>query len=64
VRLLSENPHASESRSYTADFKEKRETSRIVRTLVLTPVLVTVKGFEEALGNPLTLSQTQGLPKK
>jgi len=64
VRLLSESPPASESRSYIADFKEKRGTNRIVRTLVLTPVLVTVKGFEEALGNPLTLSQTQDLPKK
>jgi hypothetical protein len=64
VRLLSDSPHPSESRSYLADFKEKRETTRILRTLVLTPVLVTVKGFEEALGNPLTLSQTQGLPKK
>lgn len=64
VRLLSESPHASESRSYLADFKEKRDTNRLLRTLVLTPVLVTVKGFEEALGDPLTLSQTQDLPKK
>ena len=64
VRLLGENPQAAESRSYLADFKERREPNRIVRVLVLTPVLVTVKGFEEAVGNPLTLSQTQDLPKK
>jgi hypothetical protein len=64
VRLLSGSPTSSESRSYLADFKEKREASRVLRTLILTPVLVTVKGYEETVSEPLTLVQTQDLPKK
>ena len=64
VRLLTGSPTSSENRSYLAEFKEKREASRVVRTLVLTPVLVTVKGYEETVGEPLTLAQTQDLPKK
>ena len=64
VRLLRARQSGSESRSYLADYREKREASRLVRTLVLTPVLVTVKGYEETTAASLTLVQTQDLPKK
>lgn len=64
VRLLNAKHTAAESRSYLADYKEKREASRVVRTLILTPVQVTVKGYEETTAPALTVVQTQDLPSK
>jgi hypothetical protein len=64
IRLLGPRQVPAESRTFLADYKEKREANRAVRTLVLTPVQLTVKGYEEALGTPLTLSQSVDVPRK
>ncbi len=64
IRLLGPRQVPAESRTFLADYKEKREANRALRTLVLTPVQLTVKGYEEALGSPLTLSQSADIPRK
>jgi hypothetical protein len=63
VRLSLGRPGGSRTASYLAGTREKREASRIVRTLTLTPVQLTVRGFEESVGPTLTLVQTQDLQK-
>jgi hypothetical protein len=64
IRLMAARQGPAEGRTYLADYKEKRDTKRVVRTLVLTPVQLTVKGYEEALGRSFTLTQSVDLPKK
>ena len=53
----------SRAQSYLAALREKREASRIVSTLTITPVQLTVRGFEESVGPTLTLVQTRDLQK-
>ncbi|HYW84717.1 MAG TPA: pallilysin-related adhesin, partial [Spirochaetia bacterium] len=50
--------------SWLVDFHERKDSLHIVRTLGLSPVLLTVKGYEEAKGDALALEQIEELKKK
>jgi hypothetical protein len=64
IRVLGPRQAPAERMAFLADYREKRDAGRAVRTLVLTPVQLTVKGWEESLGRTLTLTQTVVIPKK
>jgi hypothetical protein len=64
VRLYSRDGKQSTIRSWLMDYREKKDPTRIQRTISLSPVLLTVKGYEEARGDVLQLAQTQDLSKK
>jgi hypothetical protein len=50
--------------SWLVDYKEKKDPTSAMRTLTLSPVQITVNGFEEANGDDLSLQQYQDLKKK
>ena len=50
--------------SWLVDYKEKKDSTSAMRTLTLSPVQITVNGFEEANGDDLSLQQYQDLKKK
>jgi hypothetical protein len=64
VRLSSRDGRQTTTRSWLLDYKEKKDPVRLQRTANLSPVIITVKGFEEARGDTITLSQTLDLSKK
>lgn len=49
--------------SWIAVLKERKDTTNLVRTLVLTPGFLTVDGFEVSGGDPVTLQQSSPLTK-
>jgi len=49
--------------SWLVDFHERKDSLHIVRTLGLSPVMLTVKGYEEAKGDALALEQIEELKK-
>jgi hypothetical protein len=50
--------------SWLVDFKEKKDSTSTTRTLTLSPVQLTVSGYEEANGDDLALQQHEDLKKK
>lgn len=50
--------------SWLVDFHQRKDSMHIVRTLGLSPVVLTVKGYEEAKGDALALEQIEELKKK
>ncbi len=50
--------------SWLVDFHERKDSRQIVRTLGLSPVVLTVKGYDEAKGDALALEQIEELKKK
>jgi hypothetical protein len=50
--------------SWLVGFKEKRDSTSTTRTLTLSPVQLTVNGYEEANGDDLSLQQQEDLKKK
>jgi hypothetical protein len=64
VRLFSRDGRQSSVRSWLMDFREKKDPTRLQRTLLLSPITLTVKGWEEARGDAITLTQTQDLSRK
>jgi hypothetical protein len=50
--------------SWRIDYREKKDPVSMVRTLLLSPVQLTVNGFEEANGYDIALQQIQDLQKK
>jgi hypothetical protein len=57
-RFLDEKGSVAETRNYAVAVHEKRDLGRTVRTLVLTPAQLTVSGYEESVGERLSLEQT------
>jgi len=57
VRLLGTNRASDEVHSWTVDFREAKDPTRILRTLTLSPVQLTVRGYEDAVGETLLLQQ-------
>src|SRR5208283_3391478 len=49
--------------SWLVDFHERKDSLHIVRTLGLSPVVLTVRGYEEAKGDALALEQIEELKK-
>ena len=64
VRLSSANGRQGTVRSWLLDYREKKDPTRIQRTVSLSPVVLTVKGYEEARGDAIVLTQAQDLSKK
>ncbi len=65
MRVIGQQGAPDQITSWLVDFHEKRKDSlHIVRTLVLSPVELTVKGYEEAKGDALALEQIEELKKK
>jgi hypothetical protein len=64
TRFHSETGGADQITSWLVDYKEKRVSSTTTRTLGLSPVQLTVNGFEEANGDDLSVQQIQDLKKK
>jgi Pallilysin beta barrel domain len=57
VRFLEDNRASAQDRSWTVDFKEVKDPSRILRTLTLSPVQLTVRGYEDAVGDTISVQQ-------
>jgi hypothetical protein len=57
VRFLDGNNGSEEDRSWVADFTESRNPAQILRRLSLSPAQLTVKGYEDAVGDTITLEQ-------
>jgi hypothetical protein len=64
MRMIGTRGTPDQITSWLVDFRERKDSVRVVRTLRLSPVLLTVKGYEEAKGDSLLLEQTQELKKK
>ncbi len=64
TRFRSETGETDHISSWLIDFKEKRDSSTTTRTLNLSPVQLTVNGFEEANGDDLSVQQIQDVKKK
>jgi hypothetical protein len=63
VRMQTGQSSGGEVRSWLLDFNEKKSASRVTRTIILSPVLLTVKGFEDTIGDTLSLEQIQEIKK-
>jgi hypothetical protein len=50
--------------SWLVDYKERKEPQRNVRVLTLSPIRLTVNGYEDANGDALSLEQDQNTAKK
>jgi hypothetical protein len=50
--------------SWLVDFREKKDAARMVRTLALSPVVLTINGYMDTNGDPLALEQAADLKKK
>jgi len=57
ARFFGVNPVPDEDKSWVADFRESKNPARIRRTLVLSPVQLTVRGYEDAVGDTVSLEQ-------
>jgi hypothetical protein len=64
TRFRSETGEPDQINSWLVDYKEKRDSSTTTRTLGLSPIQLTVNGFEEANGDDLSVQQVQDLKKK
>ena len=64
TRFRSETGEPDEVSSWLVDYKEKKDASTTTRTLNLSPVQLTVNGFEEANGDDLSVQQIQDVKKK
>jgi hypothetical protein len=64
MRVIGPRGTADQISSWLVDFHERKDSLHVVRTLGLSPVLLTVKGYEEAKGDTLLLEQIQELKKK
>ena len=64
TRFRSGNGETDEVTSWLVDYKEKRDSSTTTRSLGLSPIQLTVNGFEEANGDDLSLQQVQDLKKQ
>ncbi len=61
---LRANPRGrEENRSWLVDYREKKTPVSVSRTLSLSPVVLTVNGYEEANGDGLSLLQEQDLKR-
>jgi hypothetical protein len=63
VRLQADRGAGQEVLSWLLDYSEKKSATRVTRTLNLSPVLLTVKGYEDAIGDALRLEQSQEIKK-
>jgi len=50
--------------SWLVDFKEKKDASQVVRSLALSPVVLTINGYVDTNGDTLALEQAVDLKKK
>ena len=64
TRFRAETGEPDQMSSWLVDYKEKRDSSTTTRTLGLSPIQLTVNGFEEANGDDLSVQQVQDLKKK
>jgi hypothetical protein len=64
TRFPSETGEKDHISSWLVNYREKRDSSTITRTLGLSPVQLTVNGFEEANGDDLIVQQSQDVKKK
>jgi hypothetical protein len=64
TRFRSATGEPDQISSWLVDFKEKKDSTSTTRTLVLSPVQLTVSGYEEANGDDLALQQHEELKKK
>lgn len=64
IRVYGARGTPDQISSWLVDFHERKDSLHVVRTLGLSPVLLTVKGYEEAKGDTLLLEQIQELKKK
>jgi len=64
ARFTARDGTVEEDRSWLIDFKEKKDPASIVRTLLLSPVQLTVKGYQDTAGDTLSLEQSQDLRPK
>jgi len=56
ARFFGSN-QSDEDKSWVADFRESKNPARTRRTLVLSPVQLTVSGYEDAVGDTISLEQ-------
>ncbi|MGA2977387.1 MAG: pallilysin-related adhesin [Spirochaetia bacterium] len=63
VRFKTEDGAPDQISSWLADLQEKKEPARTVRTLSLSPVQLTMNGYEDANGDALSLQQIQPVKK-
>jgi hypothetical protein len=59
IRLFDARGLPAESKSFLVQPGRKRVFDRAIETLTLSPVLLTVDGFEEAAGDPITVERIQ-----
>jgi hypothetical protein len=64
MRVIGPQGTPDQISSWLVDFHERKDSLHIVRTLGLSPVELTVKGYEEAKGDTLVLEQIEELKKK
>jgi hypothetical protein len=64
ARFIATEQTPEEDRSWVVDFKEGRSPAGITRTLVLSPVQLTVSGYEEVVGDTVSLEQEVDLRAK
>ena len=64
TRFPSDTGEPDPINSWLVDYKEKKSSSTTTRTLGLSPVQLTVNGFEEANGDDLSVQQVQDIKNK
>ena len=64
MRVIGPRGAPDQISSWLVDFHERKDSLHIVRTLGLSPVELTVRGYEEAKGDALSLEQIEELKKK
>ena len=57
ARFFADARSPEEDKSWLVDFKESKNPARIKRTLILSPVQLTVDGYEDSVGDTVTLEQ-------
>jgi hypothetical protein len=57
ARFFGDDRTPEEDKSWLIDFKESKNPARIKRTLTLSPVQLTVNGYEDASGDAISLEQ-------
>ncbi len=63
VAYQGEPGEVDQTASWRAVLTERKQATSILRTLVLTPGILTVDGFEESAADPITLQQTAPVTK-
>ena len=64
TRFRTQPGEPDQINSWLVDYKEKKDATSATRTLSLSPVQLTVNGYEEANGDDVSLLQYQDLRKK